>query len=125
MVILFWKLNPKYAKKDFLKAAKKLGFKIATPVFDGVKDEELKQMMKDAGVAEDGKTINYVGMQYFVTKAGKTNSQNVYVSIKFNEILHDNICNYISVDGHGALTFKNIFNLHQTNTVLETANKIT
>ena len=42
-------------------AAKKLGFKIATPVFDGVKSDELKQMMKDAGIAEDGKTILYDG----------------------------------------------------------------
>ena len=42
-------------------AAKKLGFKIATPVFDGVKNHELQQMMKDAGIAEDGKTILYDG----------------------------------------------------------------
>jgi len=42
-------------------AAMKLGMKIATPVFDGVKDEDLKKMMKDAGVAEDGKTILYDG----------------------------------------------------------------
>jgi DNA-directed RNA polymerase subunit beta len=42
-------------------AAKKLGFKIATPVFDGVKSEELASMMKEAGIAEDGKTILYDG----------------------------------------------------------------
>ena len=42
-------------------AAMKLGMKVATPVFDGVKDEELKKMMNDAGIAEDGKTILYDG----------------------------------------------------------------
>ena len=42
-------------------AAMKLGMKVATPVFDGVKDEDLKKMMKDAGIAEDGKTILYDG----------------------------------------------------------------
>lgn len=42
-------------------AAKKLGIKIATPVFDGVSDQELRDIMKEAGISEDGKTTLYDG----------------------------------------------------------------
>ncbi len=42
-------------------AAKKLGLKVATPVFDGVSNDELMQMMNDAGMAKDGKTVLYDG----------------------------------------------------------------
>ena len=38
-------------------AAKKLGTYIATPVFDGVKNEDLIQIMKEAQMDPDGKTI--------------------------------------------------------------------
>ena len=42
-------------------AAKKLGVKIATPVFDGVDDEDLYAIMKEAGIDRDGKTVLYDG----------------------------------------------------------------
>lgn len=42
-------------------AAKKLGLKISTPVFDGISDAEIADLMKQAGIAEDGKTILYDG----------------------------------------------------------------
>lgn len=42
-------------------SAKKLGIKVATPVFDGVTDEDLKEIMSDAGIAPDGKTYLYDG----------------------------------------------------------------
>lgn len=42
-------------------AAKKLNVKIATPVFDGVDDEDLKTIMTDAGLDPDGKTVLYDG----------------------------------------------------------------
>ena len=42
-------------------ACKKLGIKIATPVFDGMSSEELFDLMKQAGMAPDGKTILYDG----------------------------------------------------------------
>ncbi|MGB4984847.1 MAG: DNA-directed RNA polymerase subunit beta [Erysipelotrichaceae bacterium] len=42
-------------------AAKKLGIKFATSVFDGISNEELKEIMKEAGCSEDGKTILYDG----------------------------------------------------------------
>lgn len=37
-------------------AAKRLGVHIATPVFDGVKNEDLVEIMKEAGMQLDGKT---------------------------------------------------------------------
>lgn len=42
-------------------AAKNLGIKVATPVFDGVNDEELRAIMKEANIDEDGKTTLYDG----------------------------------------------------------------
>ena len=42
-------------------ALKKLGYKIATPVFDGITNEEILETMRQAGMAEDGKTILYDG----------------------------------------------------------------
>jgi len=42
-------------------ALKKLGYKIATPVFDGITNEEIFDMMKKAKMDPDGKTILYDG----------------------------------------------------------------
>ena len=42
-------------------AAKALGWKVATPVFDGASDEEIKEMFREAGLSEDGKTVLYDG----------------------------------------------------------------
>ena len=42
-------------------ACRRLGLKVATPVFDGVSNEELFSLMKDAGVSDDGKTVVYDG----------------------------------------------------------------
>ena len=42
-------------------AAAKLGLHIATPVFDGITNEELLQLLKDANMASDGKTVLYDG----------------------------------------------------------------
>ncbi len=42
-------------------AAKLLGWKVATPVFDGATDEEIKEMFRQAGYSEDGKTTLYDG----------------------------------------------------------------
>ncbi|MCI2068822.1 MAG: DNA-directed RNA polymerase subunit beta [Bacilli bacterium] len=41
--------------------AKLGGLKVATPVFDGISNEEIMKMMKAAGMDEDGKTILYSG----------------------------------------------------------------
>ncbi len=42
-------------------AAKKLGVKIATPVFDGVSNQELLDLMQQANMDKDGKTILFDG----------------------------------------------------------------
>lgn len=42
-------------------ALKKLGYKIATPVFDGITNEEILELMEKAGMAKDGKTVLYDG----------------------------------------------------------------
>ena len=42
-------------------AAKKLGVYTATPVFDGATWEDIQEMMKEAGMDSDGKTILYDG----------------------------------------------------------------
>ena len=60
-------------------ACKKLGVHIATPVLDGASTEDVKAMMREAGMDEDGKSVLYdgrtgepfdhrisVGVMYFV-----------------------------------------------------------
>ncbi len=42
-------------------AAKALGFKIATPVFDGAREGDIWDALKQAGLNEDGKSILYDG----------------------------------------------------------------
>ena len=42
-------------------AAKKLNIHVATPVFDGAHNQDIIDMMKEAGMDEDGKTILYNG----------------------------------------------------------------
>ena len=42
-------------------AAKQLGLKIATPVFDGVNPNDLKEIMEEAEMPEDGKFVLYDG----------------------------------------------------------------
>ena len=42
-------------------ACKKLGIEIATPVFDGATEEDIKKLLVKAGCDEDGKTILYDG----------------------------------------------------------------
>ncbi len=42
-------------------AAKALGWKIATPVFDGVHESDIREMFKTCGKREDGKSIVYDG----------------------------------------------------------------
>ena len=42
-------------------AAKKLGWKVATPVFDGATKDDIAECLRKAGLREDGKTILYDG----------------------------------------------------------------
>lgn len=42
-------------------AAERLGFRVATPVFDGAREEEIKALLMEAGLPEDGKVDLYDG----------------------------------------------------------------
>jgi len=43
-------------------AAHKMGYRVASPVFDGATIDEIKKALKDAGLPEDGKTVLYDGI---------------------------------------------------------------
>ena len=62
-------------------AAKKLGVHVATPVFDGAK-EDILAMMKEAGMDEDGKTILYDG------RTGRPFDNRVSVGVMYMIKLH-------------------------------------
>ncbi len=42
-------------------AARLLGWKVATPVFDGASEEDIRELLKMADFSEDGKTVLYDG----------------------------------------------------------------
>jgi DNA-directed RNA polymerase subunit beta len=42
-------------------AARKLGIHVATPVFDGARDEDVASTLEEAGLPKDGKTVLYDG----------------------------------------------------------------
>ena len=42
-------------------AAKALGWKVSTPVFDGATEKDVRKLLKEAGMNEDGKTTLYDG----------------------------------------------------------------
>ena len=63
-------------------AAKLLGLHIATPVFDGAKDEDIKELFKKAGIPENGKTILYDG------RTGEPFDNEVTVGVMYMLKLH-------------------------------------
>ena len=63
-------------------AAKLLGIKICTPVFDGAHEEDIRKMLVQAGVAEDGKTVLYDG------RTGRPFDNRVTVGYKYFLKLH-------------------------------------
>ncbi len=38
-----------------MEAAKALGWKVSTPVFDGATEKDVRELLKEAGMNEDGK----------------------------------------------------------------------
>jgi DNA-directed RNA polymerase subunit beta len=42
-------------------ACKHLGMHAATPIFDGISEQQIRDLLKEAGVPEDGKTVLYDG----------------------------------------------------------------
>ena len=63
-------------------AAKKLGVHIATPVFDGAKTEDIKAIMKEAKMDEDGKTVLYDG------RTGEAFDNRISVGVMYMIKLH-------------------------------------
>ncbi len=63
-------------------AAKALGWKIMTPVFDGAREEDIRACLKEAGLAEDGKTVLYDG------RTGEPFDNRVTVGIMYFLKLH-------------------------------------
>ena len=62
--------------------AKALGFKVATPVFDGAEDQDFKELFKKAGIPESGKTVLYDG------RTGERFDNEVTVGIMYMLKLH-------------------------------------
>jgi DNA-directed RNA polymerase subunit beta len=63
-------------------AAHALGWKVSTPIFDGANEKEIRQLLVQAGVAEDGKTILYDG------RTGEAFDQRVTVGYPYYLKLH-------------------------------------
>ncbi len=63
-------------------AAKKLGVHVATPVFDGASSQDIADMMKEAGMDADGKTILYNG------RTGEPFDNRVSVGVMYMIKLH-------------------------------------
>ena len=63
-------------------AAKKLGVHVATPVFDGASIDDIKAMMKEAKMDEDGKTVLYDG------RTGEPFDNRIAVGIMYMIKLH-------------------------------------
>ncbi len=63
-------------------AAKKLGVRVATPVFDGATSEDIAEMMKEAKIDADGKTVLYNG------RTGEPFENRISVGIMYMVKLH-------------------------------------
>ncbi|MCC5806190.1 MAG: DNA-directed RNA polymerase subunit beta [Opitutales bacterium] len=70
-------------------ACKKLGIKIATPVFDGIEEEQIKKYLRDADLPTSGKSPLYDG------RTGRKLDQDVVVGytymLKLNHLVADKI----------------------------------
>ena len=63
-------------------AAKKLGFRTVTPIFEGATEEEILATLKEAGLSEDGKSVLYDG------RTGEPLDQKVTVGYMYMLKLH-------------------------------------
>ena len=70
-------------------AARTLGWKIATPVFDGATEEEVFETLEKAGLARDGKTVLYDGRtgEPFDNRA----TVGIMYMLKLNHLVDDKI----------------------------------
>lgn len=63
-------------------AVKELGIRVASPVFDGAREEDITAMMKKAGMSSDGKTVLYDG------RTGEAFDNRVTVGVVYMLKLH-------------------------------------
>ena len=63
-------------------AAHALGWKVATPIFNGANEKEIRELLTQGGVAEDGKTVLYDG------RTGEPFDQRVTVGYPYYLKLH-------------------------------------
>jgi len=63
-------------------AAYKLNYKVATPVLEGVREDQIKEELRQAGVPEDGKVVLYDG------KTGEPFDEKVTVGVMYILKLH-------------------------------------
>jgi DNA-directed RNA polymerase subunit beta len=63
-------------------AAKALGLHVATPVFDGATEKDIKELFKKAGIQEDGQTILYDG------RTGEPFDQEITIGVMYMMKLH-------------------------------------
>ena len=63
-------------------AAKKLGFRTVTPIFEGATEEQIRATLKEAGLPEDGKSVLYDG------RTGEPLEQKVTVGYMYMLKLH-------------------------------------
>jgi len=70
-------------------AAKTLGYRVVTPVFDGITEEQIHECLKEAGLPEDGKTVLYDG------RTGRPFDQKVTVGyhymLKLDHLVDDKV----------------------------------
>ncbi len=70
-------------------ACSKLGFKVATPIFDGIPEQQVREYMKEAGLPESGKSTLFDG------RTGERFDQEVVVGymymLKLNHLVADKI----------------------------------
>jgi len=70
-------------------AAKKLGYKVATPALNGITEDQIKEELKKAGLPEDGKVVLYNG------KTGEAYDNKITVGYKYilklNHMVEDKI----------------------------------
>ena len=58
-------------------ACRKLNMRVATPAFDGVSNEEVFELMRKAGISEDGKTVLYDG------RTGEPFAERIAVGVQY------------------------------------------
>jgi DNA-directed RNA polymerase subunit beta len=63
-------------------ACKHLGMHAATPIFDGISEQQIRDMLSDAGLPDDGKTVLYDG------RTGEQFEQRVVVGVIYMLKLH-------------------------------------